>query len=248
MEGRRSLTLALCLLTGAGGCTLLPEQPAGQPVAAAKNDKEAKRQPLASTCMAYGNFAVISSTDPACTPAKRQQFQEQARKAYQQALDISPDYLPALVALGWLYVSLDDHDRALASFERAVQTHPQDSSAWFELGRFQARYHNWLTALDDLRRAVDLAPENHTYTHFYGYSLAHAGNYDESFMVFSKLEGDAKAHFELAQMLHHMKNDDLCKTHLEKALELDPQLTDAKQLLASLSSEAAQVGAQEQVH
>jgi Tfp pilus assembly protein PilF len=239
MEGRRTLVLGLCLLTGSLGCTMLPERPSADPAAVAAHKDEPKRQPKSATCIAYGNFAAQSSADPICSDAKRQQLREQARMAYQQALTIDPNDLTALTALGWLYVAMDDHDHALATLQRAVQSHPQKAGAWFELGRCQARYHEWAAALDDLRRAVELDPENHTFNHFYGYSLAHAGKFDESFAVFAKLEGDANAHFELAQMQHHMKQDDLCKAHLLKALELNPGMSQASELLASMNEPAS---------
>jgi tetratricopeptide (TPR) repeat protein len=239
MDGRRTWALGLCLLTGSLGCTILPQSaPSDQATVAARKKEEPKRQPLPATCVAFGNFAAESSVDPLCQPGKRQELREQARKAYQQALASEPNNLTALTALGWLYVAMDDHDHAMATLQHAVQSHPESPVAWFELGRCQSRYHEWTPALDNLRRAVDLDPENHAYTHFYGYSLAHAGKFDESFMVFAKIEGDANAHFKVAQMQHHMKLDDQSKAHLQKALELDPRLKQADELLASLNEPA----------
>jgi tetratricopeptide (TPR) repeat protein len=240
MDGRRTWALGLCLLTGSLGCTILPQSaPSDQAtVAAHKNKEEPRRQPQAVTCVAFGNFAAEASTDPHCQANKRQELRERARKAYQQALSIDPNNLAALTALGWLYVAMDDHDHAVATLQKAVQSHPESATAWFELGRCQSRYHEWTPALDNLHRAVDLDPENHAYTHFYGFSLAHAGKFDESFMVFAKIEGEANAHFKVAQMQHQMKLDEQSKAHLQKALELDPRLKQADELLASFNEPA----------
>jgi tetratricopeptide (TPR) repeat protein len=236
MDSRRTLALGLCVLTGSLGCTTLPERAPTDTAAVVQAEKQLPaRQPQPATCVAFGDFHAQYAADPKCPPLERQSHQDAARRAYQQALDICPTDLAALTQIGWLYVSMNDRDHAVNAFQRAVQSHSEDASAWYHLGVCQAHYHEWTPALDNLRRAVELAPENRSAAHFYGYTLAHAGQFDESFMVFSRLEGDARAHYEVARMLHHMKQDEQSKSHLQKAIDLDPQLTPAREMLAALS-------------
>ncbi len=241
--------LALAIVTGGLGCahdkgmSLKPAQPA-QPIAAADIRKEPpdlpKRQPKAATCVAYAVFSERSAADPRCAPLDQERLRDQARRAYQQALQIEPNHLPALTGLARLYVTMEAYDRAVATYQLAIQAYPKESSLWQELGMCQARHKDWDAALQNLQQAVALDPENRLYSHALGYCLARAGRYDESYVIFAKLDGEANAHYNLARMLHHLNQDDLSKQHLQLALAVKPDMIPAQQLLESLASPVAE--------
>jgi tetratricopeptide (TPR) repeat protein len=243
---RRALALALGLLIGSFGCVHNPTIPmvtADEPVTANAPKDEGPvtmRQPKPSTCVALGNFNEQSAADPRRSPAEQEQLRERARRAYQQALKIDPNDRVALVALARLYITMDDHEHAVATYRQAVKIHPDDAALWYELGMCQARQKQWEPALDSLRRATELDPEQRLYAHSLGFCLARAGHYDESVAAFAKVEGTANAHYNLARMLHHMNEDELSKQHLRLALEIKPELDPARQLLASLEKPAVE--------
>ena len=239
MDCRRPWVLALGLAAGGFGCVHWPGLPLKRPaepvtVKAGKESELPKRQPLAATCLAYGNFSVQSAADPKRSPPERERLHDQARKAYQQALKIEPTNLQALTALARLYTVMGDQGHAVATYQQAIQTHPKDPSLRYELGMCHARRRQWEPALASLREAVALDPESRSYAHALGFCLARAGCYDESFRTFARLEGEANAHYELARMLHHMNQDALSKQHLGLALSANPELGPARQLLAAL--------------
>jgi tetratricopeptide (TPR) repeat protein len=102
-----------------------------------------------------------------------------------------------------------------------------------------ARKKEWEPALKCLRKAGELDPENRQFSHNLGYCLARSGRYEESLACFTKTDGEAKAHYNLARMLHHMQQDDLSRQYLRTAVEKDPYLIPAKELLAQLENGVA---------
>jgi tetratricopeptide (TPR) repeat protein len=246
MDLRAAYVLALGLATGLLGCAphgLLPVVPAdskGTQTAAAADlppDDGKPHKPHAATYVAAGDLAEKTSDDPQRGPAERERLQEQARKAYQQAIALEPDYVPAHQALARLYLKLGDAEHAVATYQKVLKAHPKEAPLWFELGMCYSRQKQWDRALESLRQAVKLDPENRPYVNTLGFCLARAGRYDESLACFRKLSGPARAHYNLARMLHHLNHDDLSRQHLRLALEADPDMTPARQLLAQLEAQ-----------
>lgn len=199
-----------------------------------------KKQPKPSTLVSYAQLYERSAAEPGMTQLQRELYQEQARKSYQQALKGDSKYKPALLGLAALYDGMNDHSRALATLRQATQAHPQDAQVWFELGMSHARAKEWDLALEGMARATELDPENRPYANQFGYCLARAGRFDESFATFKRLHGDATAHYNVARMLHHVQQDDRCKDHLRQALQADPQYAQAKQMLDELEGSRSQ--------
>jgi tetratricopeptide (TPR) repeat protein len=250
MDRRASLVLALGLAAGALGCTprgSLPvvsadAQPAPAPPEVVDQlpvSDGKPHKPHASTFVAAGRLAENTAEDPKRPPANREFLLEQARKAYQQAIATDPDCVPAYQALAGLYLKQRDYDRAVATYQKALQGHPKESALWFELGMCYSRQRQWDPAVANLRQAVALDPENRPYVNTLGFCLARAGKVDESVACFQKIAGPAQAHYNVARMLHHLKQDELSREHLRLALRADPQLAAAKQLLDQLDGRVA---------
>lgn len=247
----RLAVLALLPLSGlaAAGCT---HEEAHQfinpppPAVAAQVKKEAdqpKVVPQPKTCVAAGSMFENAANEPNRSPADKERLLDQARKAYQQALDLDPNYLPALKGLGRVYTGLKDGEHVEATYQRAMKAYPKDPSLPFELGMWHARRREWDPALQHLKMALDLDPENRQCANTLGFCLARAGRYDESLAVFRKTGGEAQAHCNLARMLHHLKQEDLSRQHAQMALQQDPQLAAAQQLLAELDGKAEEAPA-----
>src|SRR5262249_14502492 len=159
----------------------------------------------ASTCVAFGTFSERCAADETkYTPVERDRLYDQARQAYQRALQIEPTNLAAQAALARMYVNRGDLPRALEAYQKGVADHPKETERWYELGRCYARNKQWEQALENLHQAVDLDPENRTRVRSLGFCLARTGNIDESFAVFAKLDGEAIAHYQVARMLLHL--------------------------------------------
>jgi tetratricopeptide (TPR) repeat protein len=239
MDCRKPLLGVLGLVSAVWGCNhqpTVPTQPTTVTMVEKVQDKELPRRApkKPSVCVAAGVFYESEAVKAPAGSTQQEQFFDQARRAYQQALEIDASYLPAYQALGRLYVTIGDHERAVATYHKGLQKHKKEAGLWFDLGMAHARKKEWEPGLEALRKAVELDPENRRYVNTLGHCLARTGRYDESLGCFRKAVGEAKAHYNLARMMLHMNDQAQARQHLHLALRADPQLAQAQQLLASL--------------
>jgi tetratricopeptide (TPR) repeat protein len=259
MACRRSLLLASVLVLTAGpGCTPqgnwltssssrgdVPARPAATATASKPSaDDQPKRTPKAGTCVALGAFREQEADNPDLPPAEQTRLREDARKAYQQALRIDPDNVEATAALAHFFAKQGDFERAVATYQTALKAHPNHPGLWYDLGMCQTRWacttgKDWQPAIDSLQKASDLDQENRAYALALGFCLARAGHYQEAAACFGKVVSPAEALYRVAQMQHHLQQDDLCVQNLQTAMRLDPQFAPAQQLLTQLQQGTA---------
>src|SRR4051812_1858013 len=105
MEGRMTLFLALGLLTGTAGCSALKSPPPqtteritlsspSDPAPEKANEPPAKLMGPA-VYVAKGDFCMRTGRDKGDTPSLQQKLYDNARKAYQQAIQVDPHYTQA---------------------------------------------------------------------------------------------------------------------------------------------------------
>jgi Tfp pilus assembly protein PilF len=250
MDCRKAWCVSLGMVIGALGCKTQQTMPSsvlnappGQSVAMTPVVKEKelpKRDPHPSFLVAYGDFQEREALDASHTPVEQEQYHDRARRAYQKALDMEPNNLPALQALAHLYGAIKDHDRAIATYQRAVAAHPKDAPLWFDFGTYQCRCKEWDPAVQNLRQAIALDPENRLYANWLGNCLARAGRYDESVVCFEKAVGPAQARYNVARMQLHMNQEEAARQNLRLAVQTDPRLEEARSLLAKLEGAGIQ--------
>jgi tetratricopeptide (TPR) repeat protein len=258
MECRRTIWLTLWVLGGALGCAHTGTTDSQQPPALSANagaqestsrkladgtvihvePDPPKRPPNAVTCAKYGDFYAQAAHEPGVSPVKAQQLRDTALKAYQQALQIDPKYLPGYRSLANLYWDLNDGTHAAQMYQKALQLYPKDASLWADLGLGLFRQKDFAGGLGALGKAVALEPENREYSNAYGYALARAGQYDQALVVFMRHNEPAKAHFNLARMLAHLGQPDLSLQQVRMALSQNPNLSEARALQAELEGRA----------
>lgn len=207
----------------------LPEGAKVEKADESKDAETAKRPLKASTIF---TAAVCLETGGDRTEGlKRQHQYDQAMAAYKQALQLDPKFTSATARIARLHEKMGQVAVAEAHFLQAVKDHPDDPSLWCELGMFHGRQKRFDQAVECLGRAVSLEPESQIYANHLGWGLARAGRFDESFEHFRRTLGPARAHYNLARMARHLKQEDLCQQHLQAALQIEPQLADARRML-----------------
>ncbi|MCS6852819.1 MAG: tetratricopeptide repeat protein [Gemmataceae bacterium] len=250
MDGRALVVLALGLACGGLGCVRgLPtrseaivnatELEHARPGEAPDRDLK-NRPPKATTCLNIGHLREAAAQSPDAPPAYRELMREEARRAYQRAIELDPNCTAAYVALARLYDKTDDHERALALYQKVLKKHPKDAALCIEVGMSHCRFKEWEAGLGYLRRACEMEPENRQYAKTYGFALARAGRADEAVTWLSKAMSPAEAHCNVARMLHHMEQNDRSREFALTALSLDPNLAAARELLAELDGGRAQ--------
>jgi tetratricopeptide (TPR) repeat protein len=195
-----------------------------------------KITPKPPTLVALGQFREEQAGDASRSPREQELLRDEARKAYQHAIQGDPDYLPAHQALGRLYVGQKDYERAEGVYRKALEGHPRHAPFWYELGMCRCRQKQWDSAVECLRKAVELEPESRLYVNTLGYCLARAGRYEESLACFQQVTTPAQAHYNLARMLLHLEEVQLARQHLASAVQADADLAGARELLAQLDS------------
>jgi tetratricopeptide (TPR) repeat protein len=253
MDCRKLLFPALSLLIGALGCshpqtvpgmpiteTAPPPVASGSAYAPVKHDvKVVKRNPQPETCVAFGEIFASGANNQEKGSAAQEQLREKARKAYEQALALDVKCLAAYQAMAHLYIDMEDYDHAVAAYQKALQYHPQKAELWFDLGMLHSRRKDWSAALESLGRAVDLEPQNRQYINTLGFALARAGQYQVALACFGRVNNEAQANYQLARMLLHLQQLDPCRQYLLTALQKDPTLDAARELLASITAPVA---------
>jgi tetratricopeptide (TPR) repeat protein len=169
----------------------------------------------------------------------QQESYQGAQTLYEQALTLDAKHLPALTGLARLHEKQGNFPLAIQWYQRALQYYPQDSRLWFNLGMAYAKHKQWDQALAHLKRATELEPTNLEFANNYAWCLARCERDEESWNIFRRHVGDAKAYYRLALMSKHLGKLERSRQYLTMSLQIDPQLAEARDLLANLDQPQA---------
>ncbi len=246
MECRRSLVVAICLAWTSAGCVgqgtaqrtvransnPVPAQPPPGAVVQKVSDQP-KRHPKPATLVAWANCREREAAAEK-NSLLQSELRDQARRAYQQAIQQDSSYLPAYQGLARLYLALSDYDRAVNTLNHALHKSPKDANLWFERGVCLARKKDWGGAIQSMQRAVELDPENRYIVQTLGFTLAWSGRYDEGLAFLARAMGPANAHYNLARVHQRQERPEQCKQHLQLAIQANPNLDVAREMLTRL--------------
>ncbi len=164
---------------------------------------------------------------------------DQAAKTLKAAIREIDDALDARLSLAGLYASQDKHDEAVSVMDGVIAALPEEplSSAWrYYLTRAASliEVDDWERAEVDLKRAVEIAPQEATALNYLGYSWAERGeNLEEAFDLIEKavaIEPTSGAIIDSLGWAHYQLGDyEEAVGHLEQAASLepgDPTITD----------------------
>jgi tetratricopeptide (TPR) repeat protein len=182
------------------------------------------------TCVAWGVCRERQAELIDLDNSARQNLYDEARKAYQEALRVDSNYLPAQVALARIYMKMNRYDRALATYKKALQKYPKDPSLLLDYAICQCRQKDWDSAIAALRKALESDPENRKITQTLGFCLARAGQIQESLAILNRVMTPDESYCTLARMMHHVHQDELSRQYLQQALQINPNLAQARWL------------------
>jgi tetratricopeptide (TPR) repeat protein len=203
--------------------------------------QEPKATPKAPTLVAFALCQEIDAEASALNSSQKQNLLDGARANYQKAVEVDPTHLPAYTGLARVYTNMNHNDKALETYHRALQKFPKTGSLWFDLALCHCRSKQWDLAIRCLQKSLELQPENRTVIQAQGFCEARAGHLQQSLQTLGKVMSPAEAYYTVARMLHHMKRDDDCRRYLGQALQLNPQLSAARNLQETLDRPLAQI-------
>jgi tetratricopeptide (TPR) repeat protein len=236
----RATLLAMGLALGCTGCITTGSQSGKEP--SNKESALAKRMPKPATWVAWAACRERQAECEASNPRLRQEYYDQARQAYQQAIKADPTHLPAYSGLARTYMLQGQVSQALETYHQALEKKPDDPGLWLELAMCHSRAKQWELAIGSLQKALEFDKENRRILQTLGFCQARAGLASESVATLSRVMSAAEANYNVARMMQHLKREDLCRQYLDQALQLDPNLSQARSLLEALDRPAGDAG------
>ncbi len=168
----------------------------------------------------------------------RQRNFDEAMRAYETALRLHADFLPALVNIADLLRATDRDAQGEAYLTRALEIEPDNADVHQAMGMWLVRQSRSEEALSYLQQAAELAPEQPYFGYLYAIALNSKGAPKSALEV---LEETYRRHTQDRQILvalvtiHRDQGDlDQAIFYAEKLLALQPVDPNAQRLLASL--------------
>jgi tetratricopeptide (TPR) repeat protein len=133
---------------------------------------------------------------------------EYARKNYEQAVKLKPDYAEAINNLGTVYYARKSFRRSIVYYKRALKLSPESASIYSNLGTAYFARKQYGEATDAFQTALKLDPEVFEHHSSYGVLLQERS-----------VDERAKFHYYLAKMYAKDGRNELAIQYLRKALE-----------------------------
>lgn len=161
-----------------------------------------------------------------------------AERAYRNALELNPQFAPALFNLADLYRGLGRDEEARVLLLQAAELNPESGSAWHALGLLEIRAGNMEQSLEHLQRAADLESQGIRYRYVYAIALHDTGAVTASLQVLKKLHRKAPANPDILLALVSYsagagKTID-ARRYAQKLLQLDPDNAEYQRLARGL--------------
>ena len=131
-----------------------------------------------------------------------------ARKYYERAQKLKPDYAEAINNLGTIYYAQKNYRRAITSYKKALEYAPESASMMMNLGTAYFARKNYDLAFATYQQALKIDPE----------VFEHRGTHG-TLLQERSVEERAKFHFYLARTYAKAGANDRALIYLRKALE-----------------------------
>ena len=155
-------------------------------------------------------------------------------KAYKDVIAMDPRHLPAYQGLMHVYLKLGQNDRAQETIDKALAVAPRNPNLLYDQAICYCQRKEWKMAQVSLRNALAIDPENSKFKKQLGFTLALDGNFDKSVEVLSQANPAIPGYgdYMVAKVLIGVfAQDALSKKYLLRALQANPELEEARELL-----------------
>ncbi len=169
---------------------------------------------------------------------------DKALESYKKALEVEPNNPGALVSLARFYERKGDSTQAIQYFQKASTANPSDASIHNDLGLAYSKAGNAAAARDSLNKAISLDGKEVRYRNNLATVLVENGQADEAVNQLKQVLPPAVAHYNVAYLHFSKQNIPAAQQQLQTALQIDPNLTQARELYSRLGGGQAIAGAQ----
>lgn len=154
--------------------------------------------------------------------------------SYSKALEIEPKNPSALLSTARLYDRQNEREKSVEFYQKAAVVTPNDANIYAELGALQAKSGNLAAAKQELQKAVNLEPKSTTHRSSMAGILLDSGSADLAMSELMQVNSPAMANYQMAYLHFARKNVPATQQYLNNALQIDPNLKPARDLMASM--------------
>jgi Flp pilus assembly protein TadD len=87
---------------------------------------------------------------------------------FRQAIVLEPEYAPSRLLLGVSLLALGKNAEAIAELQHAARSIPKEPQAHLQLAKAYEASENWIAAVDELQKLVNLDPQEAEYSYLLG--------------------------------------------------------------------------------
>lgn len=149
---------------------------------------------------------------------------------YTKALEVEPNNEPALLSTARLYARQNQHDQAAEFFAKSIAVNP-DAATFNELGLVQKKQGRPAESQASIEQAIKLDPTNVRYRNNLASMLVGVGRSDDAVRQLEQVLPPAVANYNVAYLHFTNSNVAAAQQHLQLALQADPNLKEARDLL-----------------
>jgi Tfp pilus assembly protein PilF len=157
---------------------------------------------------------------------------------YTKALELEPTNQAALISTARLYERQSQHEKATDFFHKAIAVKPE-ASTFNELAMAYNGLGRQVEAQEAVRQAIRMDPANARYRNNLAGMLVAEGRSDDAVANLQEIFPPAVANYNVAYLHFSNKNIAAAQQHLQTAMQLDPNLTQARELSNQIASNPA---------
>lgn len=159
---------------------------------------------------------------------------DRAEENYQKALEVDAKNAAALAALARMSERQNKLTESVQYFNQAIEVDPSDPALYNDLGLVLAQQKQYPAAIEQIQRAIAIAPTNKRFANHLATVYMDAGNKNDAMKTLAKAHEPAVANYNMAYLSYKRQNFPEARQHLQSALQSDPNLQPARNLLDKL--------------
>jgi tetratricopeptide (TPR) repeat protein len=153
---------------------------------------------------------------------------------YKQALALEPKHLKSLYGLGVDYAQMHLYPQAIATWQTYIDATGGDATSYSNLAYCNELAGKFADAEVAYKKGILKDPQNESCRINYGLMLARRGRTNEAAIQLGAVLKPAEVHYNLGSAHELQGRKDQAKAEYTKAIQLDPNLVEAKARLAAL--------------
>ncbi len=162
---------------------------------------------------------------------------------YSKALEAEPKNLPALLSVARLHERQNESAKACEFFQKAIDIKGNDAAIYVELGNSQKHLGQLDKAKASYMAAINLQPTERSHRAAMASVLLEEGRDQEALHELAQTDPPAMANYQLAYLYMTRQNVPQAQQHLAAALQIDPNLQPARDLMNQLGGSQVAQGA-----